>query len=229
MKNYRTLARKEVLSQKLTSFLILTAVILSTMMTAAVAGVCGPCGNPVLPVFRQIQGKLVIQLLIPQRNKTSGIGQAGILFQHFLGYTGGHILGLAGQGTAKAVLPPEYLYYSVDIRTESKKNFQSVMDDLGEKLEIHELDTLYNVPLLNALGISFDAEAADTGSQGFGKGKGNLIPHLPGKSKKLQCVFRQSNLHRRLRKPSLRQTGVCGPCGGHPLQCPSFERPWDFL
>ena len=50
-------------------------------------------------------------------------------------------------------------------------------------------------------------------SQGFGKGKGNLIPHLPGKSKKLQCVFRQSNLHRRLRKPSLRQTGVCGPCG----------------
>ena len=68
----------------------------------------------------------------------------GITESNFLGYTGGHILGLAGQGTAKAVLPPEYLYYSVDIRTESKKNFQSVMDDLCEKLKIHELDTLFS-------------------------------------------------------------------------------------
>ena len=35
MKSYRALALKEVRSQKLTSFLILIAVILSTMMTTA--------------------------------------------------------------------------------------------------------------------------------------------------------------------------------------------------
>jgi len=29
----------------------------------------------------------------------------GITESNFLGYTGGHVLGLAGQGTAKAVLP----------------------------------------------------------------------------------------------------------------------------
>ena len=36
------------------------------------------------------------------------------------------------------------------------------MDDLRERLEIHELDTLYNIPLLNALGISYRSEAADS-------------------------------------------------------------------
>ncbi|RKI86413.1 ABC transporter permease [bacterium 1xD42-87] len=263
MKNYRTLARKEVLSQKLTSFLILTAVILSTMMTAAVgqsAGVLSamrqqqaiaiggdryatfvqlteekaqmlekdprlsyagrfvPLGDQKLndqlsldlaeywedgistrPAYSRLaQGRLPqapMEIALPEDalqflgftgqvgdqislslskalrhgivadayDYTAEFTLVGITESNFLGYTGGHILGLAGQGTAKAVLPPEYLYYSVDIRTESKKNFQSVMDDLGEKLEIHELDTLYNVPLLNALGISFDAEAADTG------------------------------------------------------------------
>ena len=262
MKNYCTLARKEVLSQKLTSFLILIAVILSTMMTTAVgqsAGVLSamrqqqaiviggdryatfvqlteekaqmlekdprlsyagrfvPLGDQKLndqlsldlteywkggiatrPAYSRLaQGRLPqapMEIALPEDalqflgftgqvedkislslskalrhgivadayEYTAEFTLVGITESNFLGYTGGHILGLAGQGTAKAVLPPEYLYYSVDIRTESKKNFQSVMDDLCEKLEIHELDTLYNVPLLNALGISFDTEAADT-------------------------------------------------------------------
>lgn len=37
MKSYRTLALKELLSQKVTSILILIAVVLSTMMTTIVA------------------------------------------------------------------------------------------------------------------------------------------------------------------------------------------------
>ena len=41
MKNYRTLALRELFAQKMTSLLILTAIILSTMMTAAVGQSAG--------------------------------------------------------------------------------------------------------------------------------------------------------------------------------------------
>lgn len=262
MKSYLTLAWKEVVSQKLTSFLILIAVILSTMMTAAVGQSVGVLsamrqqqaitigGNRYatfvqlteekaqmlendprlsytgryvslgdqklndqlsldlaeyweggidtrLTWLRLVEGRLpqapaeialpedALQLLgftghvgdkislslskalrhgimVDAYDYTEEFTLVGIMESNFLGYTGGHILGLAGQGTAEEVLPPEYLYYNVDIRTEDRKNFQSVMDDLGKKLEIHELDTLYNIPLLNALGISYDTEAADS-------------------------------------------------------------------
>ena len=50
MKNYRTLALRELFAQKMTSLLILTAIILSTMMTAAVgqsAGVLAAMRRPV--------------------------------------------------------------------------------------------------------------------------------------------------------------------------------------
>ena len=262
MKSYLTLALKEVISQKLTSFLILIAVILSTMMTTAAgqsAGVLSamrqqqavaiggdryatfvqlteekaqilendsrlsytgrsvPLGDHELndhlsldlaeywnggiaawPTYsRLVEGRLPeapMELALPEDalqflgfdgkigdpislslskalrhgimtdafDYTAAFTLVGITESNFLGYTGGHILGLAGQGTAEMVLPPEYLYYSMDIRTEDRKNFQAVMDDLCERLEIHELDTLYNIPLLNALGISYRSEAADS-------------------------------------------------------------------
>ena len=262
MKSYLTLALKEVISQKLTSFLILIAVILSTMMTTAAGQSVGvlsamrqqqavaiggdryatfvqlteekaqilendsrlsytgrfvPLGDQKLndqlsldlaeywnggiasrPTYsRLVEGRLPeapMELALPEDalqflgfdgeigdpislslskalrhgimtdafDYTAAFTLVGITESNFLGYTGGHILGLAGQGTAEAVLPPEYLYYSMDIRTEDRKNFQVVMDDLCERLEIHELDTLYNIPLLNALGISYRSEAADS-------------------------------------------------------------------
>ncbi len=86
----------------------------------------------------------------------------GIMESNFLGYTGGHILGVAGQGSGERLLPADYLYYNVDIRTEDKKNFQAIMDDLCSRLKMRELDTLYNIPLLNALGIDFDRDSADS-------------------------------------------------------------------
>ena len=262
MKSYLTLALKEVISQKLTSFLILIAVILSTMMTTAAGQSVGvlsamrqqqavaiggdryatfvqlteekaqilendsrlsytsrfvPLGDHKLndqlsldlaeywdggvairPAYsRLVKGRLPeapMELALPEDalqflgfdgkigdpvslslskalrhgivvdacDYTAEFTLTGITESNFLGYTGGHILGLAGQGTAEAVLPPEYLYYSMDIRTKNPKNFQAVMDDLCERLEIHELDTLYNIPLLNALGISYRSEAADS-------------------------------------------------------------------
>ena len=50
MKNYRTLALRELFAQKMTSLLILTAIILSTMMTAVIAQSAG-----ILSAMRQQQ------------------------------------------------------------------------------------------------------------------------------------------------------------------------------
>lgn len=79
----------------------------------------------------------------------------GILEDNYLNYTGGSVTGIAGEGTAVKLLPEEYCYYNVDIRTAEKKNFQDTVDDLAETLQIHELDVLYNVPYLEALGIEY--------------------------------------------------------------------------
>lgn len=262
MKSYRTLAFKELSAQKLTSFLIFIAIILSTMMTAAVGQSVGvlsamrqqqaidiggdryatfvqlteekvrvlendsrlsyvgrfvPLGNQKLndqlsldlaeywegsiaarPSYSRImEGRLPeapMELALPEDalqflGFTGEIGDkislslskalrhgiivdaydytaeftlVGIMKSNFMGYTGGHILGLAGQGTAGMLLPPDYLYYNVDIRTADKKDFQAVIDDLCIRLEIHELDTLYNIPLLEAMGICYDQETADS-------------------------------------------------------------------
>ena len=74
-----------------------------------------------------------------------------------------------GEGTAEQVLPDSYIYYLVDIRTSEKGAFQDTMDDLVSRLHVHELDTIYNVTYLRALGIPYDEEAADTevSDQGF--------------------------------------------------------------
>ena len=262
MKNYRTLALRELFAQKMTSLLILTAIILSTMMTAAVgqsAGVLAamreqqaiaiggdryatfvqlteeqarfleqdprlsyagrfvPLGDMELndqlsldlaeywgdglktrPTYtRLVEGRLPetpMELVLPEDalrflgfsgkvedkislscskalrhgievdayDYTAEFTLVGITESNFLGYTGGHILGLAGEGMAAALLPDNYLYYSVDIRTTDKKGFQTVVDDLCAQMNIHELDTLYNIPLLNALGIRYDTDSADS-------------------------------------------------------------------
>lgn len=262
MKNYGVLAWRELSAKKLTSFLILTAVILSTMMTAAVGQCAGVLSamrqqqaialggdryatfvqlseekakaleeddrlsytgrsvslgytrlNDQLSLdvaeywdeslegrpsdFRIVEGRLPkkpMELALPQDaleflgfqgkagDKISlSLSKAlrhgvvvdaydyeaeftltGITESNFLGYTGGYILGLAGRGSAQESLPPEYLYYNVDIRTVDKKSFQAVMDDLCARLDIHELDTLYHIPLLNALGVHYDKESADS-------------------------------------------------------------------
>lgn len=82
----------------------------------------------------------------------------GILQSNYLGYTYGYIRGFAGEGTAAEILPQRYLYYNMDIRTVDQRNFQKVVDDLSGRLKLHELDTLYNQPYLNALGISYSAD-----------------------------------------------------------------------
>lgn len=260
MKRYHTLAVREILDQKMTSFLILTAMILSAMMTAAAgqsAGVLAAMreqqaiaiggnryatfvqlteeqarfleqdprlsytgrfialgkqelnnqlsldlteywgeGLQAHPTYtRMAAGRLPeapMELALPEDalqflgfsgeigdtirlscskalrhgatldayDYTAEFTLVGVMESNFLGYTSGSILGLAGEGTAAAILPAEYLYYNVDIRTAEKKDFQVVVDALRAQLELHELDTIYQIPLLNALGIRYDLKAA---------------------------------------------------------------------
>ncbi len=49
----------------------------------------------------------------------------------------------------------------MNIRTARKAGFQEVVDDLVLTLGIHELDIMYNMPYLNALGIDCDAGEAE--------------------------------------------------------------------
>lgn len=97
-----------------------------------------------------------------QFDYTADFTLVGITESNYLGYTSGFILGIAGEGTAAEVLPATWLYYNVDVRAADNRTFQNTMNDLIRKLGIHELDTLYNIPYLNALGIYYDQEAADT-------------------------------------------------------------------
>lgn len=65
------------------------------------------------------------------------------------------------EAQAESLLPKEYFYYNVDVRMADKGTFQATMDDIISSLNIHELDSTYNIPLLNALGIRYSGESAD--------------------------------------------------------------------
>lgn len=92
---------------------------------------------------------------------TADFTLVGITESNYLNYAAGVVNGIVGQGTAEAVLPKEYFYYNVDLCVKDKGAFQDTMDDLVSELNVHELDTLYNIPYLDALGIRYSAEAAD--------------------------------------------------------------------
>lgn len=100
---------------------------------------------------------------------TAGFILVGILESDYLNYTAGAVNGIVGEGTAEVLLPENYLYYNVDIRTADKKTFQSTIDDLADSLEVHELDVMYNGPYLEALGIRYGdgGNGMDVSAQGF--------------------------------------------------------------
>lgn len=85
----------------------------------------------------------------------------GITESNYLNYAAGAVNGIVGSGTAKLLLPEEYFYYNVDVCVADKGAFQSTIDDLTTTLNVHELDTTYNILYLEALGIRYSAEAAD--------------------------------------------------------------------
>ncbi len=93
---------------------------------------------------------------------TADFTLVGITESNYMSYAAGTISGIVGTGTAEALLPKEYFYYNVDFRVADKTSFQATMDDLTASLNIPALDTLYNTPYLDALGVRYSAEAADT-------------------------------------------------------------------
>lgn len=269
MKSYRTLAFKELLAQKMTSFLILAAIILSTAMTTVIgqsAGVLSAMrqqqaialggdryatfvqmneeqvealqndprlsytgvsvslgtvelsralhldliefrdgSGEIFPSFTRLrEGRLperAMEIALPEdalrlmgvegkvgdtitltaaKTLRHGVETEELTYQanfiltgitesNYMGYAAGIVCGIVGEGTAEQVLPDSYIYYLVDIRTSEKGAFQDTMDDLVSRLHVHELDTIYNVTYLRALGIPYDEEAADTevSDQGF--------------------------------------------------------------
>ena len=92
---------------------------------------------------------------------TAGFTLVGVTESNYLNYAAGVIHGIVGPGTSEALLPAEYFYYNVDVRMADRDTFQATMDDLVAALNVHELDSIYNIPYLNALGIRYSAEAAD--------------------------------------------------------------------
>ena len=100
-------------------------------------------------------------------NFSKSMRYTGRLKNNYLGYTSGTVTGVVGEGTAEQLLPESYIYYNVDIQTTDKKSFQAVVDDINKELNIHELDTSYNIVYLNALGISYTANSEDANDKGF--------------------------------------------------------------
>ncbi len=99
---------------------------------------------------------------------TADFTLTGITESNYMGYAAGIVQGIAGEGTAEALLPERFLYYHVDIRTADHVPFQPTMDDLVSALHVHELDMMYNTVYLDAMGIPYDADAADTELSGQG-------------------------------------------------------------
>ena len=92
---------------------------------------------------------------------TADLTLVGITRSNYMSYAAGVVNGIVGPGTAEVLLPEEYFYYNVDIKVADKGAFQSTMDSLVSALNIPQLDTTYNIPYLDALGIRYDSKAAD--------------------------------------------------------------------
>ncbi len=93
---------------------------------------------------------------------------SGILENNYLGYSSGVVIGIAGEGSGKRLLPDKYRVYSSDFRTAQKSGFQHTVNDLADKLGLEEYQIQYNWIYLNALGISFDEK--NTSSEGKSSG-----------------------------------------------------------
>ena len=121
-------------------------------------GFTGSLGETVsLPLSKALRHGVMTQ----SHNFTADLTLVGITRSNYMSYAAGVVNGIVGPGTAEALLPEEYFYYNVDIKVADKGSFQSTMDSLVSAMDIHPLDTTYNILYLDALGIRYDSEAAD--------------------------------------------------------------------
>ena len=102
---------------------------------------------------------------LPEAEYTADFTLTGILESSYLGYSSGTVQGIVGEGSAEALLPEEYRLISTDFKTQGKQDFQRIVRELAETLQVDAAFIQYNPVLLNALGIAYDAdEDGDTGS-----------------------------------------------------------------
>ena len=102
---------------------------------------------------------------LPEFEYSGNFILTGILESSYIGYSSGTVEGIVGSGTAEKLLPEEYLLYSTDLKTYDKQNFQSIVYDLAEELNVEKRYIQYNWVLLDAIGISYDeATNSDTGA-----------------------------------------------------------------
>ena len=121
-------------------------------------GFTGSLGETVsLPLSKTLRHGVMTQ----SHDFTADLTLVGVTRSNYMSYTAGTVNGIVGPGTAEALLPEEYFYYNVDIKVADKGSFQSTMDSLVSAMDIHPLDTTYNILYLDALGIRYDSEAAD--------------------------------------------------------------------
>lgn len=103
--------------------------------------------------------------LLPEVEYTADFTLTGILESSYLGYSSGTVQGIVGKGSAEVLLPAAYRLISTDFKTQSKQDFQRIVRELAETLQVDAAFVQYNPVLLNALGIAYDAdEDGDTGS-----------------------------------------------------------------
>ena len=121
-------------------------------------GFTGSLGETVsLPLSKALRHGVMTQ----SHDFTADLTLVGVTRSNYMSYAAGVVNGIVGPGTAEALLPEEYFYYNVDIKVADKGSFQSTMDSLVSAMDIHPLDTTYNILYLDALGIRYDSEAAD--------------------------------------------------------------------
>lgn len=104
---------------------------------------------------------------MPDYHVQADLTLTGILKSSYVGYATGSVSGIAGEGTAEELLPEEYLFYSVDFKTRSRQDFQNIVKDLADSLQIREQKIQYNWVLLDALGIARDESAGAGKTSGF--------------------------------------------------------------
>ncbi len=104
---------------------------------------------------------------LPDYWYTADYTVCGILEASYIGYTTGVVDAVAGEGTAKQLLPEEYLLYSTDCKTKDTLQFQSIIDDLAGRLGVAERYVQYNWILLDALGISYREAGSSETDTGF--------------------------------------------------------------
>lgn len=104
---------------------------------------------------------------IPQYAYSAEFVLTAILESDFFGYASGSVSAIVGVGTAEALLPAEYLFYSTDFKTRSKADFQEIIRDLADRLRIPENVIQYNWVFLDALGISYGEAEGTVDNAGF--------------------------------------------------------------